>query len=42
MIETGNSSFILQETGITEMKLIFDILKDPAGVYAAHPSGAGF
>lgn len=42
MFESGNSSFFQQETGIPEMKLIFDILQESKGVYGARPSGAGF
>lgn len=42
MFESGKSSFYQQETGIPEMKLIFDILEDADGVYGARPSGAGF
>lgn len=42
MFESGNSSFYQQETGIPEMKLIFDILQETDGVYGAGPSGAGF
>lgn len=42
MFESGYSSFYQQETGIAEMKTIFDILKDAEGVYGARPSGAGF
>lgn len=42
MFESGNSSFYQQETGIPEMKCIFDILEETEGVYGARPSGAGF
>ena len=42
MFESGHSSFYQQETGIAEMKTIYDILKDADGVYGARPSGAGF
>ena len=42
MFESGNSSFYQQETGIPEMKLIFDILQETDGVYGARSSGAGF
>ncbi|QGS37390.1 hypothetical protein FOB80_07850 [Aerococcus viridans] len=42
MFESGYSPFYQQETGIEEMKTIFDILKNEEGVYGARPSGAGF
>lgn len=42
MFESGKSSFYQQETGIPEMKLIFDISEDADGVYGARLSGAGF
>jgi len=42
MFESGNSSFFQQESGIPEMKTIFDILKKSEGVYGARPSGAGY
>ncbi|GAA0359002.1 galactokinase [Alkalibacterium iburiense] len=42
MFESGESSFFQYESGIPEMKTIFDILKDSEGVYGARPSGAGY
>lgn len=42
MFESGDSSFYQQESGIPEMKTIFDILRDTDGVYGARPSGAGY
>lgn len=42
MFESGYSLFYQQETGIDEMKAIFDILKDAEDIYGACPSGAGF
>lgn len=42
MFESGNSSFYQQESGIPEMKTIFDILQNAEGVYGARPSGAGY
>ena len=42
MFESGMSSFYQQESGIPEMKTIYDILKDSEGVYGARPSGAGY
>ncbi|MGH2105113.1 hypothetical protein [Aerococcus urinaeequi] len=40
MFESDNSSFCQQETGIAEMKSIYEILKDAEGVYGARASGA--
>jgi len=42
MFESGDSSFFQQESGIPEMKTIFDILRKSEGVYGARPSGAGY
>ena len=42
MFESGMSSFYQQESGIPEMKTIYDILKNSEGVYGARPSGAGY
>lgn len=42
MFESGHSSFYQQESGIPEMKLIYDVLKESEGVYGARPSGAGY
>lgn len=42
MFESGESSFYQYESGIPEMKAIFDILRECEGVYGARPSGAGY
>lgn len=42
VFESGDSTFNNYETGIPEMKTIFDVLRDAEGVYGARPSGAGF
>ncbi|MEY8292035.1 hypothetical protein AAK882_05210 [Carnobacteriaceae bacterium 52-44] len=42
MYESGDSTFNNYETGIPEMKTIFDVLSEAEGVYGARPSGAGF
>ena len=42
MFESGDSTFFQYETGIPEMKTIFDTLRETEGVYGARPSGAGF
>ncbi|MCZ0717780.1 hypothetical protein [Aerococcus kribbianus] len=42
MFQSGESSFYQYESGIPEMKLIFDTLKETEGVYGARPSGAGY
>ncbi|WP_368646195.1 hypothetical protein AB4027_04750 [Alkalibacterium putridalgicola] len=42
MFESGNSSFYQYESGIPEMKTIFDTLRETEGVYGARPSGAGY
>ena len=40
MFESGESSFYQYESGIPEMKTIYDILRQTEGVYGARPSGA--
>lgn len=42
MFESGDSSFYQYESGIPEMKTIFDLLRESEGVYGARPSGAGY
>lgn len=42
MFESGESSFYQYESGIPEMKTIYDILRETDGVYGARPSGAGY
>lgn len=42
MFESGESSFYQYESGIPEMKTIYDILHNCEGVYGARPSGAGY
>lgn len=42
MFESGDSTFHNYETGIPEMKTIFEVLREAEGVYGARPSGAGF
>lgn len=42
MFESGDSTFNNYETGIPEMRTIFDVLHEAEGVYGARPSGAGF
>ncbi len=42
MFESGDSSFYQYESGIPEMKTIFDTLRKSEGVYGARPSGAGY
>lgn len=42
MFESGESSFYQYESGIPEMKDIYDLLRDCQGVYGARPSGAGY
>lgn len=42
MFASGDSTFYQYETGIPEMKTIFDTLRATEGVYGARPSGAGF
>ena len=42
MFESGDSTFNNYETGIPEMKTIFDVLREAEGVYGGRPSGAGF
>lgn len=42
MFQSGESSFYQYESGIPEMKTIYDILRDCEGVYGARPSGAGY
>lgn len=42
MFESGESSFYQYESGIPEMKTIYDILRETVGVYGARPSGAGY
>lgn len=42
MFESGESSFYQYESGIPEMELIFNVLKETPGVYGARPSGAGY
>ena len=42
MFESGESSFYQYESGIPEMKVIYDLLRESKGVYGARPSGAGY
>lgn len=42
MFESGESSFYQYESGIPEMKVIYDLLRESEGVYGARPSGAGY
>lgn len=42
MFESGESSFYQYESGIPEMKDIYDLLHECEGVYGARPSGAGY
>lgn len=42
MFESGESSFYQYESGIPEMKTIYDLLCECEGVYGARPSGAGY
>jgi len=42
MFESGESSFYQYESGIPEMKTIYDILRQTEGVYGSRPSGAGY
>lgn len=42
MFESGKSSFYQYESGIPEMKDIYDLLHECEGVYGARPSGAGY
>ncbi|MFL2134410.1 hypothetical protein [Desemzia sp. FAM 23990] len=42
MFESGESSFYQYESGIPEMKDIYDLLRECEGVYGARPSGAGY
>lgn len=41
MFESGKSSIYQYESGIPEMKTIFEILKECEGIYGARFSGAG-
>lgn len=42
MLESGESSFYKYESGIPEMKTIYNLLCECEGVYGARPSGAGY